>query len=47
MGAFMPDINKVKNSLKQCFKMFNLGTYYFYLKMKVVYNCLYYTFKLS
>jgi hypothetical protein len=47
MGASMPDINKVKDSLKQCFKMSNLGAYYFYLKIEVVYNYPYYTLKLS
>ena len=43
----MPDINKVKDSLKQRFKMFNLGAYYFYLKIEVVCNCPHYTLKLS
>ena len=32
------DINKVKDSLKEWFKMLDLNTYYFYLKMEVTYN---------
>jgi hypothetical protein len=46
-GASIPDINKVKNSLKQRFKMFNLSAYHFYLRIKVVYNYPHHTLKLS
>ena len=36
ISAFKLNINKIKNSLKQRFKMFNLGAYYFYLRIEVI-----------
>jgi hypothetical protein len=35
-SASKPDIDKIKDSLKQRFKMSNLGVYYFYLKIEVI-----------
>jgi hypothetical protein len=35
-SASKPDINKIKDSLKQRFKMSNLGACYFYLRMEVI-----------
>jgi Reverse transcriptase (RNA-dependent DNA polymerase) len=46
-GASMPDINKVKDSLKQRFKMSDLGACHFYLGMEVVRNRPHRTLKLS
>jgi hypothetical protein len=36
ISAFKPDINKIKNSLKQRFKMSDLGACYFYLRIEVI-----------
>jgi hypothetical protein len=37
-SASKPDINKIKDSLKQRFKISDLGAYYFYLRIEVIYN---------
>jgi hypothetical protein len=40
------DINKIKNSLKKRFKMSDLGAYYFYLRIEVIYDRPYYILRL-
>jgi hypothetical protein len=46
-GASKPDIDKIKDSLKQRFKMSNLGAYHFYLGMEVIYDRPRHTLRLS
>ena len=35
-SASKPDINKIKDSLKERFKILDLGAYYFYLRIEVI-----------
>jgi hypothetical protein len=37
-SASKPDINKIKDSLKERFKILDLGAYYFYLGIEVIHD---------
>jgi hypothetical protein len=46
-NASKPDIDKIKDSLKERFKILDLGAYHFYLKIEVIHDRPRYTLRLS